>query len=134
MVLVAACDRAADKRADLCVRVVPALHHNHPAADILTVEHEPPRSAVHITYRLKAASDGGRLHWIKCSFSPDARTSGRPYLDAVDTDLGSVGEGRLFVIRRWWFDDAENAQTFGEGQSRSPFHRTAGVNRLRMSG
>ncbi len=124
-VFVTACEQAADERADLCARVVPALHTDHPAADILTVEHEPPRRAVHLTYRLKGGIDGGRLHWIKCIFSPEDETTVWPNIEAVDTDQGSVGEGRLFVIRRWWFDDAEHAQKVGQGRSRSSFQRNA---------
>ena len=126
-ILLTACERPADKRSSLCARVVPALHANHPAADILTVEHEPPRRAVHITYRLKQSIDGGRLHWIKCSFSSDDEVTGWPMLIAVDTDQGSIGEGRLFVIRRWWFDDAEHAQKGGSGESRSSMHHMAAM-------
>jgi len=126
-VLLTACEQPADKRSSLCARVVPALHTNHPAADILTIEHEPPRRAVHITYRLKQSIDGGRLHWIKCSFSPDDEVTGWPVLIAVDTDQGSIGEGRLFVIRRWWFDDAEHARTVGGGESRSSMQHTAAL-------
>ena len=132
--LLAGCEQPADKRASLCARAVPALHANHPAADILTIEQEPQRRAVHITYRLKGGIDGGRLHWIKCSFSPDDAKTGWPTLVAVDTDRGSIGEGRLFVIRRWWFDDAEHAQTVGGGQSRSSMQYTAAARPVKSAG
>ncbi|MGI9413065.1 MAG: hypothetical protein ACR2PM_05315 [Hyphomicrobiales bacterium] len=115
----AACDSAADKHADMCARVVPALHQDEAPADILTVEHEPTRHAVHITYRLQAGGEAGRLRWIRCTFSTDASVVGGPHLDAVETDIGSVGEGRLFVIRRWWLDAADASPMFGDSGGRS---------------
>ncbi len=113
-VLFAPVEDVEDQRAQMCRAIVPALHLNLPPVDVSSASMKHEGDSVHITYRLKAAGRDGRLRWVRCRFEEHPWPDDFPELDAVETDTGSLGDGRLFVLKRWWLDEPDFLHYIGD--------------------
>lgn len=106
--------KSGTRRAELCQSIVPALHLEQAPVEMIATELDDDGDIVRIAYRLEAKGRAGRRRWMACRFSPDTSAFGEPVLEAVETDTGTLGEGRLFVIKRWWLEHQGLLETFGE--------------------
>lgn len=116
-VLLAPRHRGEDQRTEICRAIVPALHLSQPQVDVSSAETEDDGQTVQITYRLKATGRDGRLRWVRCTFEQHPAPDDFPVLDGVETDKGMLGEGRLFVLKRWWLEEPDFLQHIGNRRS-----------------
>ncbi len=103
-----------ERSAELCRTIVPALHVAQAPVSIISTEVEDEGAMVRIFYRLEMNGRAGRRRWMMCAFNLTAGPYGEPQLEEVETDTGRLGEGRLFVIRRWWLENQDTIRSFGE--------------------
>lgn len=103
-----------DRAAELCRSIVPALHVVQAPVTYISTEVEDEGATIRVFYRLETNGRTGRRRWMICSFDLTAGLYGEPQLEAVETDIGRLGEGRLFVIRRWWLEHQDIIRNFGE--------------------
>lgn len=106
-VLFAPTDGGQDRRAMSCRAIVPALHLAQAPVEVSSAELEDDGQTVQITYRLKATGREGRLRWVRCTFEKHPVPDDFPVLHTVETDNGMLGEGRLFVLKRWWLEEPD---------------------------
>ncbi len=103
-----------ERAAELCRSIVPALHVVKDPVSYISTEVEDEGATIRVFYRLETNGRNGRRRWMICSFDLTAGVYGDPQLEAVETDIGRLGEGRLFVIRRWWLEHQDTIRSFGE--------------------
>ena len=107
--------------AELCSSIVPALQLSQVDVNIISTEVENDGATVRVFYHLDASGRTGRRRWMICTFDLTAGFYGEPQLQAVETDTGKLGEGRLFVIKRWWLDGQDTIHNVGEERGRLEF-------------
>lgn len=107
-----------DRAAELCRSIVPALHVVQLPVKYISTEVEDEGATIRVFYRLEASGRNGRRRWMMCSFNLASGPYGEPQLEGVETDIGRLGEGRLFVIRRWWLEHQDTLRSFGEQRGR----------------
>lgn len=103
-----------DQAAELCSAIVPALHIEEAPIEILSKEIDDGGRTARLAYRLGLEGRIGRRRWIVCTFANTAGLYGEPQVMSVETDIGELGPGRLFVIKRWWLDHQDIMRHIGE--------------------
>lgn len=104
--------------AEVCRKIVPALHIEQAPVEIVTTQVRKSGEQVRVDYRLKIHGRTGRLRWLACTFDPGAPIYGEPQINALETDAGELGPGKLFVIRRWWLEQQNPLPYVGEERGR----------------
>lgn len=105
---------AGSRAAELCRSIVPALHLAPKMPEIISTEVEDGGAVVRVFYRIDVNGGSARRRWVMCDFDLTTGLFGEPQLEAVETDTGRLGDGRLFVIKRWWLEDHEIIRNFGD--------------------
>ena len=108
--------KSGTRRAELCRSIVPALHLEQAPVEMIATELDDEGDIVRIAYRLEAKGRAGRRRWMACTFRHDESAFGEPVLESIETDTGTLGEGRLFVIKRWWLEHQGLLDSFGARQ------------------
>lgn len=97
--LTASCGNALDRaQADLCRRVLPALHPDGTNLREIRVTAAPGRPGIRIDYAAGEAGGQARTHAAICGFSEEDRLD----LAAVEADGRPLGEARLLYLKRFW--------------------------------
>jgi branched-chain amino acid transport system permease protein len=100
--LLAACTDTETVRADICTTVISGIHVGADELDILTTVPDDSSNTVRLTYRLRVEGRSTRVRWVECLFEGPNFPEMVPDLVAVNTSNGPLGDGRLFVLKRWW--------------------------------
>jgi branched-chain amino acid transport system permease protein len=98
-----ACANTEPHRIETCTRVVNGIHVGADAIDIVSTAVDPRTDDVRVNYRIRSGAQAtGRVQWVVCHFEEPELGDPEPDLVSVDTSEGPLGDGRLFVLKRWW--------------------------------
>ncbi|MDQ0345891.1 branched-subunit amino acid ABC-type transport system permease component [Ancylobacter vacuolatus] len=94
-------------QARLCRAAAPALHDE--AVEIVETQLVPvPNDPTALRYRYRVRSSlGGGPHELICRFAAQTG-AGRFNLVALIQDGAPLGEVKLFILKRWWLEDARS--------------------------
>lgn len=93
-------------QARLCRAVAPALHAE--GAEIRESQLSPLTSqpnTLRLSYSVREDGRGFIPHWLVCSFAGQTGLA-RFDLVAVETERGPFSDIKLFILKRWWLEDA----------------------------
>jgi len=111
---VAGCFGDTERWVEICSGVVDGIHLGAASITTLSENLEGRDGAVRISYQVREADDMRRVGWVRCIFE-DAGYGGDPVLVRVVTPTGDLGEGRLYVLKRWWLNDEDATWRRDEG-------------------
>lgn len=89
----------------MCQSVVGYLQLGADAVDFVSSEANRNDNTVRVKYRVRMRGRPGRVQWVRCRFDQGGFQSREPNLVAVETSNGPLGDGRLFVLKRWWLNE-----------------------------
>lgn len=110
------------RRTELCREILPALHVTGAAIEVIATDVQTGEHAVQLTYRLDAKGREGRRRWVRCTFETNSPSDHFPVLDQVETETGMLGDGRLFVLKRWWLEEPDFLRYIGQRRGRLHDH------------
>ncbi len=103
--LLTACSDGEEVRITTCSSVAAGMNVGADAIDVLSTSVESETGLTRITFQVDRSGLLGRVQWIECQFDELKFPQLVPELIAVDTSDGPLGDGRLFILKRWWLND-----------------------------
>jgi hypothetical protein len=101
--LLSACADTQPHRMETCTNVVNGINVGAEALHIVSTVDDPRTDDIRVTYRIRSGGrPSGRTKWVVCHFEKSELGDPKPDLVSVDTQDGPLGDGRLFVLKRWW--------------------------------
>jgi len=110
--LLAACERPDLETVPICERLVPGLESDGVAIEILSRRPiEADSNSVVVHYRVQSSGP----FWLACRFSEQTTPVGSPRLLSATSDRwGEISQVRLFLLQRYWLEEASGAADRGK--------------------
>jgi branched-chain amino acid transport system permease protein len=91
----------------LCRDVVPAL--NPDDAELRELRYAAGLPGIRIDYVARAPGGASRARYVRCVFGGQTFSADRLDLIAVETESGSLGDARLYFLKRFWLERSPGA-------------------------